>query len=110
MNKDRLKKLESVALALVSEFLLEEIREIEEDFGLINVLWVKISSDISYLDIYISSFKQTELLTKTLAEYAPIITRKLHKKLTLRKLPKIRFRYDEGWEVSQWIIKAINNL
>jgi len=32
MNKERLNKLESVAKQLVSGFLLEEIREIEEDF------------------------------------------------------------------------------
>ena len=110
MNKERLKKLESVALGLVSEFLLEEIREIEEDFGLINIGWVKVSSDLSYLDIHVSSFKKSEILTKTLAKYAPEMNRKLHKKLNLRKMPKIRFKYDESWEISQDIIKTINNL
>jgi hypothetical protein len=32
MNKERLNKLESIVKQLVSGFLLEEIREIEEDF------------------------------------------------------------------------------
>jgi len=110
MNKERLKKLESIALELVSWFLFEEVREIEEDFWLINVLWVKISTDISYLDIYVSSFKNYDILTKTLAKYAPEMNRKLHKKLNIRKLPKIRFRYDKGWEISESILKTINNL
>jgi len=110
MNKERLNKLESVAKQLVSGFLLEEIREIEEDFWLINVSGVKISSDISYLDVYISSFKNSDILAKTLAPYAPEITRKLHKNLPLRKLPKIRFRYDESWEIGGKIIEKINSL
>jgi hypothetical protein len=32
MNKERLKKLEGIALELVSNFLLEHIQNIEEDF------------------------------------------------------------------------------
>jgi ribosome-binding factor A len=102
--------LESIVKQLVSGFLLEEIREIEEDFWLINVSGVKISSDISYLDIYISSFKNSDTLAKTLAPYAPEITRKLHKSLPLRKLPKIRFRYDDSWEIGGKIIEKINSL
>lgn len=110
MNKERLKKLESIAWNLVSQFLLNEIREIEEDFWLINISGVKISSDLSYLDIFVSSFKNWELLTKTLAKYAPEITKQLHKALSIRKLPRIRFRYDESWEISSDIIETINNL
>jgi len=110
MNKDRLEKLESVSKQLIWEFLLEDIKEIEDEFQLISIGWVKISSDISYLDVFVSSFKNSEKLTKTLAEYAPALTKKLHKNLSLRKLPKIRFRYDESWKISEWILNTINNL
>lgn len=110
MNKDRLKKLENTTWNLVSEFLLYEIREIEEDFWLINISGVKLSSDLSYLDIFVSSFKNNEILTKTLAKFAPEITRKLHKTISIRKLPKIRFRYDESWKIGSEIIETINNL
>lgn len=110
MNKDRLERLESISKQLIWEFLLEDIKEIEEDFQLINISWVKISSDISYLDVFVSSFKNSDKLTKTLAKYAPELTRKLHKKLTIRKLPKIRFRYDESWKISEGILNTINNL
>lgn len=110
MNQERIKKLESVASNLISQFLIEDIKEIENDFGIISISKIRISSDVSYLDIYVSSFKNSEILTKTLAEYAPELTRKLHKQLTLRKLPRIRFRYDESWEISSSVMDTINNL
>jgi len=110
MNKDRLKKLESTTLQLVSNFLFEYIQNIEDEFWLINITWIKISSDISYLDIYVSSFKNNENLTKTLAIYAHDIQRKLNKSLSLRKNPRIRFRYDESWKIAWEINETIKNL
>ena len=110
MNSDKLKKLESISQKIISEFFIEELRELDIDFWLINIAWVKISSDLSYLDISISSFKNQDILTKTIAKYAPEMNRKLHKKLSIRKMPKIRLKYDESWEISQDILKTINNL
>ena len=110
MNQERLKKLESISARIISEFFIEELREVESDFWLINIAQVEISSDLSYLDIHVSSFQNQDILTKTLAKYAPEMNRKLHKKLSLRKMPKIRFRYDESWEISSEIIGTINNL
>jgi len=110
MNGEKLKKLESISQRIISEFFIEELRELDINFWLISIAWITISSDLSYLDINVSSFKNQELLTKTLAKYAPEMNRKLHKKLSIRKMPKIRFRYDESWEISQDILKTINNL
>jgi len=110
MGIQRLKKIESVIIELVWITLTEQIKEIESDFGLINITWVKVSSDFSYLDIYVSSLKNTENLTKTLATFAPIIHRLLAQKLSLRKLPKARFRYDDAWKTAQDITLTINNL
>ena len=108
MNGEKLKKLESISQKIVSEFFIEELREL--DFWLISIAWVQISSDLSYLDIFVSSFNNKKTLTKTLAKYAPEMNRKLHKKLSIRKMPKIRFRYDESWEISSEILWTINNL
>lgn len=107
MNQERIKKLERTSKELVSKFIFEEMWESEIDFWLITVTWVKISSDLSYLDIYISCFKNNEILAKTLAKHAYIIQKKLNKSILIRKLPKIRFRYDEDWEISQKICQAI---
>jgi len=110
MNQEKIKKLESISRWIIAEFFMEELREVEAEFSLINIAKIEISSDLSYLDIFVSSFKNQELLTKTLAKYAPEMNRKLHKKLSLRKMPKIRFKYDESWEISSEILWTINNL
>ena len=110
MNEQRVKKLESLILEQASTILVEELKEIESDFWLINITWAKLSNDLSYLDIFVNSFKNKEILTKTIAPYAPNVQRKIYKKIAIRKLPKLRFRYDESWEISQDIIKTINNL
>lgn len=110
MNNQKMKKLESILLSLISNFIIDELKDIESDFWLININWVKLSTDLSYLDVLVSSFKNTDILTKTLALYAKDIERKIYKKIEIRKLPKIRFRYDQSWEISQNIVNKINNL
>lgn len=102
--------MESMIWSLASEFLLLEVKEIEEDFWLINVTWVKLSSDLSYLDIFVSAIKNKENLTKALAKYDYIIVKKINERVQIRKTPRIRFRYDEKWEISQWITSLINSL
>ncbi len=107
MNKERIKKLEWVALELVSSYVFNSLEDSEQIFWIITILWVKISSDLSYLDIYVSSLKNWNTLTKTLAKHNHEIQSRLNKKIGIRKLPKIRFRYDDSWEVWQKITDTI---
>jgi len=107
MNEQRLKKLENIASRLVSKFIFEELEDTEAIFWIITITWVKISSDLSYLDIYVSSFKNTNILAKTLAKHNYHIQKKLNKEIEIRKLPKIRFRYDSSGEVWQEVCEAI---
>ncbi len=69
MNSERIKKLEAVSLELVSNYIFESLEDSEQIFWIITVLWVKISSDLSYLDIYVSSLKNWSILPKTLAKH-----------------------------------------
>jgi len=110
MREERLKKLEWVIIEIIWNFFLEELREIESDFWIINISWVKISSDLSYLDIYVSSLKNKEMLTKTLAKHAYQIQKRLNNKISLRKLPRVRFRYDDIGEKSYNLNMKIKNL
>lgn len=107
MKNERLKKLESVAQELVSRFIFEELEDSEKEFWIITITWVKISSDLSYLDIYVSSMKNPDILPKTLAKHNHEIQSKLGKSLLIRKLPRIRFRYDNKWETWQNIMDLI---
>lgn len=110
MNKDRIRKLESVATELIPRFLFEEMGEETLEFGIITVTQAIISSDLSYLDIYISSLKKPEKLTKAVAKHGTMIQRKFNKSISIRKFPRIRFRYDETGAVWEEVFRAINDL
>ncbi len=113
MNKERLKKLEWISKEILPSIIFEIIwKEAELEFQLITITWVKISTDLSYLDIYVSSIKNSERLAKFLAENNYEIQKKFNKSINIRKLPKIRFRTDESWKKSVWInslMKEVSN-
>jgi len=110
MNQERIKKLERVSRELVSNFIFEELEDAELTFWLITVTSVKISSDLSYLDIFVSSLLNWDILPKTLAKHNREIQWRFNKALNIRKLPKIRFRYDDSWAVWQEICDVIKSI
>jgi ribosome-binding factor A len=107
MNSQRIKKLERVSRELVSNFIFDELEDAEKTFWIITITWVKISSDLSYLDIFVSSMMNGEILPKTLAKHNYDIQKRLNKSIEIRKLPRIRFRYDSKWEIGQEIWELI---
>jgi len=110
MKEDRIKKLESISIQIISSYFISELKELETEFWIININWIKISKDLSYMDIMVSSFKNEAILSKKLAKYAYILKKHLNENLILRKIPIIRFRYDKSWFKSQRINNTINNL
>ena len=70
MKLDRLKRAESISKKLISEYLIQDLQELSSDFGMVTVIDVKISQDLSYIDVYVSALKNNDLLTKSLAENA----------------------------------------
>ncbi|MDR1945425.1 MAG: hypothetical protein LBQ59_05190 [Candidatus Peribacteria bacterium] len=58
-----------------------------------------ISPDLSYLDAWVSAFKNQNILAKTLAKYNNDIQAKYNKAMKIRKLPRIRYRYDDKGEI-----------
>ncbi len=110
MNTDKRKKLEQIIRVIVSRFITEELPDNENIFGLINLSEIILSSDGSYLDIQVSCFNNPETLTKVLAKYAHIIQKHIWKEVWMRVNPRVRFRYDESWELGQTITTEINKL
>lgn len=112
MNQDRIKKLERVSRELVTNYIFEELEDSEKTFWVITVTGVKISTDLSYLDIYVSALQNWEILAKTLAKHNHEIQSRLHRVLQIRKLPRVRYRYDESgsrWQKVCDIIKDFSN-
>lgn len=110
MNEARIKKMESWLKPIVTNFLIQNSKEFQEDFWLITVNDIKIAKDLSYLDIFVSSLKNTDKLCKTLALQAQEIKEEINKNITLRKTPIVRFRYDSTIEKSTDLINKIDNL
>ncbi|MCD5385153.1 30S ribosome-binding factor RbfA [Candidatus Gracilibacteria bacterium] len=110
MNQERIRKLESVSRELVSHYILEELDDSELTFGIITVTGVKISSDLSYLDIFVSSLHNGEILPKTLAKHNKEIQGRFNRALNIRKLPKIRFRYDNKGAIGQEVCELIKSI
>lgn len=111
MNIQKIKRLESISQELVSDFFTEYVTsELNSDHWLINISWIKISSDLSYMDIFVSSFKNNNKLPKSLTNYTKELQRFINKKLEIRKLPRVRFRYDNKWEISSNICEIINKI
>lgn len=108
MNKDKLNKLESISKQIISWFLCENINDDDNIFWIITVTRIMISDDLSYLDVYVSCFKNQATLTKVLAKYAFKIQRALNSALSIRKIPRVRFKYDESSELTYEVEKQIN--
>lgn len=96
MKQERITRAESISKRLISEFIITKLQELSAEYGIITITKIDISSDLSYLDVYVSSLKPwAETLVKALAEHAHPIHRLLGQKIDFIKVPKIRFRYDE---------------
>lgn len=110
METKKLKKLEKSIQKIISSTLNPITYELINDFWLITINNIKLSPDLSYVDVYVSSFKNKEILCKKLKNYAFFLKKSINENLTLRKTPIIRFRYDETLEKTFNLIKKINNL
>lgn len=110
MNEDRKKKLEWMVQELISQIIFDEAEWIEQEHGVVTITGVKISSELSYLDVYVSCFLNPETLAHDLAHHGFAIQRRLNKALALYKLPKVRFRYDESGKIADdvgYLLKEI---
>lgn len=110
MNQERIKKLERISRELVTQYIFEELEDSEQMFWIITVTKVKISSDLSYLDMYVSSLKNWNILAKTLAKHNNEIQAKFNRIVNIRKLPRIRYRYDNSWAIWQEVCEIINKV
>lgn len=110
MKEERRKKAEAICKKLISQYIVQELPELAETFGVVTVTQVEISSELSYIDIYVSAIYNKETLTKTLADSAHPLHRLLAKNIDFIKVPRVRFRYDESGEHLEHIAKVLHDL
>ena len=110
MEQKRLEKLEWIVKRIASEHILGSLTEAEDIFWIITITGVTISSELSYLDIHVSSMKNQEELTKVLAKRAYKLQKEIAKNVSIRRIPRVRFKYDSDWEIASWINSTLHSL
>ncbi len=110
MNQDKINKLQARLKEIVTFNLHIATQDIQKDFWLITVNKAVLSVDWRYLDIFVSSIKNQDKLTKTLAIYAQDLKREINNKLMMRITPIVRFRYDDEMERTTNMLVKLNNL
>ena len=88
----KIEKLGNIIKEIVTPILLQHAKEFWEDFGVVSILDVKVSSDYSYADIVTYSTKNEKQLSKFFAPLARELRWLIGKQVYIRKIPIIRFK------------------
>ncbi len=94
--------------------LSEMFRELKDPriSQLLSIVKVNVSGDLSYATVYVSAIEgseATENSVKGLKSAAGYLRRELGRRLSLRKVPELRFIADDSIERSAHISKIINS-
>lgn len=79
---------------------------------LLSIVKIDVSGDMSYAKVYVSAIEgkeKTEESVKALKGAAGYVRRELGARLSLRKVPELRFIADDSIEMSAKISKIVNN-
>ncbi len=113
MQENRLQRVNSEIKKAISSILAEEIRD-PRISGLISVIDVKTTNDLSHCTIYVSIYSQSkkeqEISFNTLLHSAGFIRKLLSSRVDLRITPELHFKLDEGFENSEKMTKLIDSL
>lgn len=112
MDKKRLYRLQAEIQRIVSELLIEGLKDPRID-PMTSVSKVELSNDTSVATIYFSIYgsKKTKEDTLDALENAKgYIRSRLAKVLEIRQVPELRFKIDESVEYSIEIQKILNKL
>ena len=113
MQENRLQRVNSEIKKAISSILAEEIRDPRIN-GLISVIDVKTTNDLSHCTIYVSIYSQSkkeqEISFNTLLHSAGFIRKLLSSRVDLRITPELHFKLDEGFENSEKMTKLIDSL
>lgn len=110
MLQSKNSKLENTAKKVLSDIIHDVMHDIESEFGLITVTECRVTDDKSYLDVFVSSFKEQERLPRALADHWYVIQKRANDAIPIRRVPKIRFRYDDSWKSSSRLTSLINEI
>lgn len=94
--------------------LSDILREVKDPrvSKLLSIVKIDVSGDMSYAKVYVSAIEgkeKTQESVKALKGAAGFVRRELGARLSLRKVPELRFIADDSIEMSAKISKIVNN-
>jgi ribosome-binding factor A len=94
----------------ISEILANEIRD--EHIKFVTITAVNVTTDLSYAKVYFTVFDKEKLkdTEKALNHASGFIRNELKSRVDIRKMPDLKFIYDESIDYGQSIEKIIDNL
>lgn len=107
----KIDRLNNVFAREISKIIHDEIKD--KDIGFVTITEVRITNDLSFAKIYITSlYNDREKVLKALNKASGFIRSLLCDRVKVRKMPEIHFVYDESIEYGKKIediIERINN-
>ena len=94
----------------ISYILMEEIKDPNIKF--VTITSCDVTNDLSYAKVYFTVLDDTkkEEVLKSLNKAANFIEISLSKKIDIRKMPQIRFHYDNSYEYGKSIEEKIKEI
>ena len=114
MTSNRSDKVADLLKKEISLIITNEIKDIR--LQNINITSVKVSDDIGIATVFYTVIgesihkKESKIDEKILEKFSGMVRSNLSKKIKIRRVPKIKFRFDESIEYSENIEKLLKNL
>ena len=114
MASNRSDKVADLLKKEISLIITNEIKDIR--LQNINITAVKVSDDIGIATVFYTVIgesihkKESKIDEKILEKFSGMVRSNLSKKIKIRRVPKIKFRFDESIEYSENIEKLLKNL
>ncbi len=109
----RIERVARLIQEKIGSFIVEGIVKDPRVDAFLSVTRVEVSRDLSYADVYVSSYKTEEGLKKGVAglqSAAGFIQSQLNAAMHIRQIPKLRFHEDAGIKDGFDMIKKIEEL
>ena len=107
----KIDRLNNMFVEEISKIIHEEIKD--KEIGFVTITDARITSDLSFAKVYITSLSDNrEKVLNSLNKASGFIRTMLCDRVKMRKMPEIRFVYDESIEYGKKIediIERINN-
>ncbi len=111
MRSTRLRRIDDQILRIIGEALLSRVQD--PRIGFVTVTGVRVSKEFDTAKVWVSVLgdeEQRERSLQGLRSAAPFLQSEIGKAMRLRRIPRLRFLYDESLERSLRIESTLHDL